>query len=115
MSRQGNKLPALPLVSLVGPPLRRWLLCLPGTELRPRGQPYCIDTIPSRYVFPIGYELRTSSMMLKALHRRCAEAVPTFSGTETQLPRSGSSKAAAGSEWWASNEGTNTAEDAPPI
>lgn len=50
--------------------------------MRPHGQPYCIDTIPSRNVFPTGCVFRTSSVMLKALHRRCAEAVPRFSKTE---------------------------------
>lgn len=105
-----NKLPAPPAGVSWAPTEK-----VVAVSSRPHGQPYCIHTIPSRDVFPIGCELRTSSVMLKALHRRCAEAVPRFSGTETQLPRSGSSKAAAGGEWWASNEGRNTAEDAPPI
>lgn len=85
MGRHGNKPPPILLVSLLGPqaenlvnaPHWAWV-----SRVRLHSKPYCTDTIPSRNGFPIGCEFRTSSAILKALHKRSAKAVPRFSGTK---------------------------------
>lgn len=66
-------------------------------------------------MFGIGCEFGTSSVILKALHRRYAKAVTSFPGIKTQLPRSNSSRKAAGGKQWANNKVRNTAEDASPL
>lgn len=54
-------------------------------------------------------------VILKALDTRYAKAVTSFPGSKIWLPRSNSSRKAAGDKRWANNNVRNTAEAAPPL